>query len=116
MLITHDLAVVAETAQRVCVMYAGQAVEVGQVPQLFDIPAHPYSEALLKAIPEHSLGATRLATLPGIVPGRYDRPQGCLLSPRCPYVQESCRAQRPGLDPKSNSLARCFYPLNQEVA
>jgi dipeptide transport system ATP-binding protein len=115
-LITHDLAVVAETAQRVCVMYAGQAVEVGQVPQLFDIPAHPYSEALLKAIPEHSLGATRLATLPGIVPGRYDRPQGCLLSPRCPYVQESCRAQRPGLDPKSHSLARCFYPLNQEVA
>ncbi len=115
-LITHDLAVVAETAQRVCVMYAGQAVEVGQVPQLFDIPAHPYSEALLKAIPEHSLGATRLATLPGIVPGRYDRPQGCLLSPRCPYVQEACRAQRPGLDPKSNSLARCFYPLNQEVA
>ncbi|MCF8987266.1 ABC transporter ATP-binding protein [Pseudomonas carnis] len=115
-LITHDLAVVAETAQRVCVMYAGQAVEVGQVPQLFDIPAHPYSEALLKAIPEHSLGATRLATLPGIVPGRYDRPQGCLLSPRCPYVQDSCRAQRPGLDPKSHSLARCFYPLNQEVA
>jgi dipeptide transport system ATP-binding protein len=115
-LITHDLAVVAETAQRVCVMYAGQAVEVGQVPQLFDIPAHPYSEALLKAIPEHSLGATRLATLPGIVPGRYDRPQGCLLSPRCPYVQENCRTQRPDLDPKTNSLARCFYPLNQEVA
>ncbi|WP_371855190.1 oligopeptide/dipeptide ABC transporter ATP-binding protein, partial [Pseudomonas sp. Irchel s3h17] len=115
-LITHDLAVVAETAQRVCVMYAGQAVEVGQVPQLFDIPAHPYTEALLKAIPEHSLGASRLATLPGIVPGRYDRPQGCLLSPRCPYVQDNCRQQRPTLDPKSNSLARCFYPLNQEVA
>jgi dipeptide transport system ATP-binding protein len=115
-LITHDLGVVAEMCERVCVMYAGQAVEVGQVPQLFDIPAHPYSEALLKAIPEHSLGATRLATLPGIVPGRYDRPQGCLLSPRCPYVQDSCRAQRPALAPKSNSLARCFYPLNQEVA
>ncbi|MCP1421176.1 dipeptide transport system ATP-binding protein [Pseudomonas laurylsulfativorans] len=115
-LITHDLAVVAETAQRVCVMYAGQAVEVGQVPQLFDIPAHPYSEALLKAIPEHSQGAARLSTLPGIVPGRYDRPQGCLLSPRCPYVKDNCRTQRPGLDPKSNSLARCFYPLNQEVA
>ena len=115
-LITHDLAVVAETAQRVCVMYAGQAVEVGQVPQLFDIPAHPYSEALLKAIPEHSLGAARLSTLPGIVPGRYDRPQGCLLSPRCPYVKDNCRQQRPPLDQKSNSLARCFYPLNQEVA
>ncbi|QKF51397.1 ABC transporter ATP-binding protein [Pseudomonas graminis] len=115
-LITHDLAVVAETAQRVCVMYAGQAVEVGQVPQLFDIPAHPYSEALLAAIPEHSMGAARLSTLPGIVPGRYDRPSGCLLSPRCPYVQDKCRQQRPGLDPKAHSLARCFFPLNQEVA
>ena len=115
-LITHDLAVVAETAQRVCVMYAGQAVEVGPVPGLFDVPAHPYSEALLAAIPEHSMGAERLATLPGMVPGRYDRPQGCLLSPRCPYVQENCRTQRPGLGPKAHSLARCFYPLNQEVA
>jgi dipeptide transport system ATP-binding protein len=115
-LITHDLAVVAETAQRVCVMYAGQAVEVGQVPGLFNVPAHPYSEALLAAIPEHSMGAERLATLPGMVPGRYDRPQGCLLSPRCPYVQDNCRTQRPGLDPKAHSLARCFYPLNQEVA
>jgi dipeptide transport system ATP-binding protein len=115
-LITHDLAVVAETAQRVCVMYAGQAVEVGQVPQLFDVPAHPYSEALLAAIPEHSAGAARLSTLPGIVPGRYDRPQGCLLSPRCPYVRDNCRVERPALDPKTHSLARCFYPLNQEVA
>ncbi|WP_110947783.1 ABC transporter ATP-binding protein [Pseudomonas bohemica] len=115
-LITHDLAVVAETAQRVCVMYAGQAVEVGQVPGLFDVPAHPYSEALLAAIPEHSMGAARLSTLPGIVPGRYDRPSGCLLSPRCPYVQEKCRQQRPALDPKTQSLARCFFPLNQEVA
>ncbi|KPC31833.1 Oligopeptide/dipeptide ABC transporter [Pseudomonas syringae pv. cilantro] len=115
-LITHDLAVVAETAQRVCVMYAGQAVEVGQVPGLFDVPAHPYSEALLAAIPEHSMGAERLATLPGMVPGRYDRPQGCLLSPRCPYVRDNCRTQRPDLAPKAHSLARCFYPLNQEVA
>ena len=115
-LITHDLAVVAETAKRVCVMYAGQAVEVGQVPELFDVPAHPYSEALLAAIPEHSIGAERLATLPGIVPGRYDRPQGCLLSPRCPYVRDNCRTQRPALEPKSQSLARCFYPLNKEVA
>lgn len=115
-LITHDLAVVAETAQRVCVMYAGQAVEVGQVPGLFEVPAHPYSEALLAAIPEHSMGAERLATLPSMVPGRYDRPQGCLLSPRCPYVRDNCRTERPGLDPKAHSLARCFYPLNQEVA
>jgi dipeptide transport system ATP-binding protein len=111
-LITHDLAVVAETAQRVCVMYAGQAVEVGSVPELFDAPTHPYTEALLKAIPEHSLGAKRLATLPGIVPGRYDRPQGCLLSPRCPYAQPRCSEQRPTLDPHPRGAVRCFFPLN----
>ena len=111
-LITHDLAVVAETAQRVCVMYAGQAVEIGQVPALFDAPTHPYTEALLKAIPEHSAGEERLATLPGIVPGKYDRPQGCLLSPRCPYVQDNCRAVRPALEPHERGAVRCFYPLN----
>ncbi|MDX1299183.1 MAG: ABC transporter ATP-binding protein [Pseudomonas sp.] len=111
-LITHDLAVVAETAQRVCVMYAGQAVEIGHVPQLFNAPTHPYTEALLKAIPEHSQGQRRLTTLPGIVPGRYDRPAGCLLSPRCPYVQPHCREQRPSLDTHARGAVRCFYPLN----
>ena len=118
LLITHDLAVVAETAQRVCVMYAGQAVEIGSVPTLFDAPTHPYTEALLKAIPEHSLGAERLATLPGIVPGRYDRPVGCLLSPRCPYAQPHCREQRPALEAHARGAVRCFYPLNltSEVA
>ncbi|NQD80854.1 ABC transporter ATP-binding protein [Pseudomonas sp. CrR14] len=117
-LITHDLAVVAETANRVCVMYAGQAVELGQVPALFDAPTHPYTEALIKAIPEHSLGATRLSTLPGIVPGRYDRPHGCLLSPRCPYVQPSCQEQRPALEPHERGAVRCYFPLNlkSEVA
>ncbi|MDH0893262.1 MULTISPECIES: ABC transporter ATP-binding protein [Pseudomonas] len=111
-LITHDLAVVAETAQRVCVMYAGQAVEIGRVPALFDAPTHPYTEALLQAIPEHNLGAERLATLPGIVPGRYDRPDGCLLSPRCPYAQPRCHEQRPALEPHARGAVRCFYPLN----
>lgn len=111
-LITHDLAVVAETAQRVCVMYAGQAVEVGSVPQLFDAPTHPYTEALLKAIPEHSLGQRRLETLPGIVPGRYDRPKGCLLSPRCPYTNARCHEQQPGLTAHERGAVRCFYPLN----
>nr|WP_312973359.1 ABC transporter ATP-binding protein [Pseudomonas sp.] len=111
-LITHDLAVVAETANRVCVMYAGQAVELGQVPALFDAPTHPYTEALIKAIPEHSLGATRLSTLPGIVPGRYDRPHGCLLSPRCPYVQPKCREQRPALESHERGAVRCYFPLN----
>ena len=105
-MITHDLAVVAEMAQRVAVMYAGQVVETAAVPDIFDRPRHPYTEALLAAIPEHNKGAGRLAALPGIVPGALDRPAGCLLSPRCPQVQPRCRAERPPLD----HGARCFFP------
>lgn len=110
-LITHDLAVVAEVAHRLAVMYAGQVVEQGGVPGIFRRPQHPYTEALLSSIPEHSKGARRLNTLPGIVPGHYDRPGGCLLSPRCPYVQERCRAERPALQATEAGGVRCYYPL-----
>nr|WP_295082331.1 oligopeptide/dipeptide ABC transporter ATP-binding protein [uncultured Roseateles sp.] len=117
-LITHDLAIVAELAQAgrnsVTVMYAGQAVECGPVPALFEAPRHPYTEALLAAIPEHNRGAHRLSALPGIVPGALDRPVGCLLSPRCRYVQPRCRAERPALV----DGVRCFFPVqvHAEVA
>jgi len=115
LLISHDLAVVAECARRVCVMYAGQAVEVGALPGLFDTPAHPYTEALLAALPEAGTARRPLRGLPGSVPGRHDRPAGCLLSPRCAYVQDDCRARRPPLDAKRQSQARCFHPRNQET-
>jgi dipeptide transport system ATP-binding protein len=108
-MITHDLAVVAEMAQRVAVMYAGQVVETGPVPALFDAPRHPYTNALLAAIPEHNKGARRLSALPGIVPGALDRPGGCLLSPRCPRVQPRCAAERPALA----QGVRCFYPVEE---
>ena len=97
MLITHDLAVVAEIAQRVVVMYAGQLVETGPVPQIFEAPRHPYTQALLAALPEHNIGRARLQAIPGVVPGQHDRPAGCLLSPRCPYAVARCRIERPPL-------------------
>ena len=111
-LITHDLALVAEYAQRVAVMYAGQVVETAPVPDLFDAPRHPYTAALLAALPEHNRGARRLDALPGIVPGRFDRPRGCLLAPRCPHMQARCQAERPPLQ----TGVRCFFPLGAEGA
>lgn len=114
-LITHDLAVVAEMARRVAVMYAGQVVETGPVDTLFSRPRHPYTAALLAALPEHNQGARRLAALPGIVPGRHDRPAGCLLAPRCSWVQSRCRSARPPLAVPADSApaahVRCFFPL-----
>ena len=106
-LITHDLALVAEMAQRVAVMYAGQVVEQAAVAALFSSPRHPYTAALLAAIPEHNRGARRLSALPGIVPGRFDRPAGCLFAPRCDRVRPACRAARPPL----TEGVRCLFPL-----
>lgn len=124
LMITHDLAVVAEVAERVAVMYAGQVVETGSVQTLFQHPTHPYTDALLRSVPERSRGSQRLNTLPGIVPGQYDRPQGCLLAPRCPQRQDICRVQRPDLKALSghgNAMGtiatevRCFFPLVEEA-
>jgi dipeptide transport system ATP-binding protein len=111
MLITHDLSVVAQTAQRVVVMYAGQVVETGRVPDIFDAPQHPYTQALLAALPEHNVGRERLQTIPGVVPGQYDRPAGCLLSPRCAYAKARCRAERPALVGSGHASVRCHFPL-----
>jgi dipeptide transport system ATP-binding protein len=114
MLITHDLSVVAQTAQRVVVMYAGQVVETGAVPEIFDAPRHPYTQALLAALPEHNLGRARLQTIPGVVPGQYDRPGGCLLSPRCAYALARCVAERPALSGPAHAQVRCHFPLDRQ--
>jgi dipeptide transport system ATP-binding protein len=114
-LITHDLGVVAEVAERVIVMYAGQVVEEAAVPRIFELPRHPYTEALLAALPERNVGRRRLQSLGGVVPGAFDRPGGCLLSPRCPYVQARCRGERPALFELEASRARCFFPLPSHV-
>ena len=115
-LITHDLGVVAEMCERVAVMYAGQIMETRSAHDIFDSPQHPYTEALLAAMPERSDGATRLATIPGMVPGLYDRPNGCLFAPRCAYANSHCRADRPPLREWQSGLVRCHYPLLEASA
>lgn len=114
-LITHDLALVAEAAHRIVVMYAGQVVETGPVPEIFESPRHPYTAALLEALPERSVGADRLKTIPGVVPGQFDRPTGCLLNPRCRFATDRCRQQVPQLetDPDGRQV-RCHTPLDAE--
>jgi dipeptide transport system ATP-binding protein len=112
LLITHDLAVVAETADRVVVMYAGQVMETGAAPTIFEAPLHPYTQALLDALPEHNLDRTRLRTIPGVVPGAHDRPSGCLLAPRCAFAVERCVALRPTLERIGEASARCHFPLD----
>ena len=112
LLITHDLAVVAETVQRVVVMYAGEQVETGPVPDIFEAPLHPYTQALLAALPEHNLERARLKAIPGIVPGQFDRPLGCLLSPRCDYALERCHVDRPLLEGPKGRKVRCHFPLD----
>lgn len=114
MLITHDLAVVAQTAHRVVVMYAGQVMETGVVPDIFNAPKHPYTQALLAALPEHNSGKARLQTIPGVVPGLHDRPTGCLLAPRCMYATTLCQTERPPLQGEGHAQVRCHYPLNAQ--
>jgi dipeptide transport system ATP-binding protein len=110
-LITHNMGVVAETAQRVMVMYAGQVMEERSAAALFEAPQHPYTAALLAALPERSEGDHRLATIPGVVPGLFDRPAGCLFGPRCAYATEHSRRVRPELRPWMGGQIRCHYPL-----
>lgn len=111
-LITHDLALVAESAHRIIVMYAGQVVEEGKAEDIFSSPLHPYTQALLKALPEFAEGKSRLQSLSGVVPGKYDRPQGCLLNPRCPYATDKCREIEPELHKLNGRQVKCHSPLN----
>ncbi len=107
-LITHDMGVIAETAQRVNVMYAGQKVEARNASELFHQPRHPYTHALLEALPERSKGLRRLPTISGVVPGAYDRIQGCLFHPRCNKAQADCRQQPIAWD--AQNQVRCLHP------
>jgi dipeptide transport system ATP-binding protein len=109
-LITHDMGVVAETASRVIVQYAGQQVEANTTVDLFENPHHPYTAALLAALPERATHR-RLPAIPGVVPGQFDRPKGCLFAPRCEFAFAACRAAPPGRASAALGYARCLAPL-----
>ncbi|HEX3859479.1 MAG TPA: ABC transporter ATP-binding protein [Pseudolabrys sp.] len=106
-LITHDLGVVAETAQRVIVMYAGRKIEEAPVGELFARPQHPYTHGLMASIPRLApmrggevAASDRLQEIPGMVPALNDLPPGCVFAPRCPFAQDRCRAAYPDYEEK----------------
>lgn len=117
-LITHDLGLVAQTAQRVIVMYAGRKVEEANVEDLFEQPLHQYTRGLLNSIPRLNLmrgeadaHAARLQEIPGIVPPLYQLPQGCAFAPRCPRADDKCRAAYPPYEEKSaGHWTACWHP------
>jgi peptide/nickel transport system ATP-binding protein/oligopeptide transport system ATP-binding protein len=113
MMITHDLGVIAEIAERIVVMYAGKVMEEARTVPLFESPKHPYTEALLRSIPrlgDRSQGErTRLSEIRGIVPGLLNRPEACLFAPRCEYVMAICRQIPPPLaEVEPGRTVRCW--------
>lgn len=105
-MITHDMGVVANLADDVMVQYGGKIVEVGSVMEIFDRPQHPYTAALLAALPERAVGMNRLQAIEGVVPAPHAWPEGCVFHPRCAFVQEKCRHVEP-VYPR----VQCHFPL-----
>ena len=115
-LITHDMGVIAENADRVVVMYAGKKVEEASVEELFSHPMHPYTEGLLGSIPRMSVaaknrsGRLRLNEIPGMVPSLYDLPRGCAFAPRCAHASDRCRSEYPVLaQERPGHLVACWH-------
>ena len=109
LLITHDLGIVAETCDRVAIMYAGQIVEYGDLPAIFDHTAHPYTQGLFGSIPRLDIDVDELSPIQGLMPDPANLPTGCKFHPRCPYATEMCAQQEPELTQLGeNHWSRCF--------
>ena len=112
--VAHDLSVVRQVSTRIAVMYLGSIVEIGAAADIFSAPSHPYTQALISAVPKphNATGTRKRIILTGDVPSPIDPPQGCRFHPRCPLVQDRCRSERPLLIPGQNSRAvACHFPL-----
>ena len=105
--ISHDRGVIAQLCDRVVVMYAGRAVEEGDVFSIFERPLHPYTQALLAAIPSHRRRGEPLASIPGRVPSLSALPPGCKFADRCPRVQDACRGREPRYLAADGRRVRC---------
>jgi oligopeptide/dipeptide ABC transporter ATP-binding protein len=105
--VTHDLGVIADACDRVAVMYAGQIVEEASVDDLFARPQHPYTEGLLRAMPQVGQLEERLAVIPGQVPLPHEMPSGCRFAPRCAYAVDECRTAPVALVQHNGALVRC---------
>jgi len=118
LLITHDLGVVAEMADRVVVMYAGQVVEEGAVEAIFSTPQHPYTVGLMGAVPSLEARRARLPAIEGLVPAATEMPTGCRFAARCPFADEHCRLEAPPLrEVTAGHRSRCWkVPLEQLAA
>ena len=108
--ITHDLAVVAGLADKICVMYAGRIVEQGRIDDVLDHPVHPYTRGLLGSVPGHNTRGHRLYQIPGMAPSLLNLPQGCAFQARCPRADETCQEQPEIKEPIPGRQVRCFYP------
>jgi len=107
LMITHDLGVIAEFAERVYIMYAGKIVESGKVAAIFQNPLHPYTEGLLKSIPKIEEKVERMESIPGTVPSINSIPKGCRFHPRCVYAREVCAVIEPELRSEAEQCVRC---------
>ncbi len=116
MLVTHDMGVIAETCDRVAVMYAGRIVEIGPVHEVIHAPAHPYTAGLMGSIPAMDDDRERLLQIDGAMPRLTAIPSGCAFNPRCPKVFERCRVERPELQPVAATRAACWLHAAAKVA
>jgi peptide/nickel transport system ATP-binding protein len=108
MLVTHDMGVIAETADRVAVMYAGRVVEIGPVREVVQAPRHPYTVGLMGSIPAIGHSLDRLRQIDGAMPRLDAIPSGCAFNPRCPQIFDRCRQERPNLLPSGETRAACW--------
>jgi len=108
LLITHNLGVVGQLADRIAVMYGGTIAEIGQAQEIFDDPLHPYTQGLLSSIPNIKLDQPKLATMPGSPPDLVNPPSGCVFHPRCPRAMEICRGEKPEIYKKDGRLVTCW--------